>query len=458
MVDVPMIHGGTVGPAHRRGALAIAAALICLTILCVPSVRDSLPPHLGFTPAVDAVSLLVDGLTAALLLVQSHLVRRLSMLRLGTAYLFSALITVPHLLAFPGVFAAEPVIGSGASAGWLWCAWHGGFAILVIRFALGRDDALRPGDAARSAVWTTGIVVVLTLAVTAGLPLLARSLGEGRYGLRDAVGTGPAILAVTVVAAVLVVARLRFRTVMSLWLSVALLAATLDVALTLLGGGRFSVGWYAARVQSIMTGICVLFALLSELMREAGRVANVNARLERLVRTDVLTGLANRRAFELSLLAEWRRAQREQTPLSLLMVDIDWFKGFNDRYGHPAGDDCLRAVGSILADQAFRPADIAARVGGEEFALILPVTEEAGALQVAERLRAQVAGLLVPHGGSEMGCVTVSVGAATVRPYGPVIDVSQFVRAADQALYQAKAAGRNAVQGSALAARRSLKV
>ena len=82
--------------------------------------------------------------------------------------------------------------------------------------------------------------------------------------------------------------------------------------------------------------------------------------------------MSNRRAFELALAAEWRRAQREQTPLSLLMVDIDCFKSFNDRYGHPAGDACLRAVGRVLSGQAFRPADVAARVGGEEFALILP--------------------------------------------------------------------------------------
>ena len=399
-------------------------------------------------PAFGALSLLIDSLTAALLMVQARFTRRRSTLRLGTAYFYSALTTLPHLLAFPGVFAADPVIGGSASAVWLWCAWHGGFAVCVLRFAIGEDDPLEPRDFTRTLAWTVGIVACVTLVATVGLPWLPTLLDDSKYGRLTAIGLGPVILATTILAALIVVARFRFTSVITLWLSVALLAASLDVALTLLGGGRFSVGWYAARMQSLMTGVCVLFALLSELMREAGRVAAVNSQLEHMVRTDVLTGLCNRRAFELALLSEWRRAQREETPLSVLMVDIDCFKGFNDRYGHPAGDDCLRAVGGVLTDTAFRPADTAARIGGEEFALILPVTEEKGASLVAERLRASVAALLVPHGGSGTGYVTVSVGAATVRPHGPLMDVSQVVREADHALYQAKAAGRNSIRSA----------
>ena len=125
------------------------------------------------------------------------------------------------------------------------------------------------------------------------------------------------------------------------------------------------------------------------------------------------------------------------------MIDIDWFKGFNDRYGHPAGDVCLQQVAAALANQVQRPADLATRLGGEEFAVLLPSTEEIGAHQVAERIRAAVAGLNMPHASSALGHLTVSIGVATIRPFGSEHEAAQLVSWADQALYAAKAAGRN---------------
>ena len=444
----PLIDGGAPNRFHTLGATVAALSLTCLAIGIMPFGRVQLPAHPGFMPAIGALSLLLDGMTATLLLGQAKFSRRRPALRLGVAYLLSALITVPYLLALPGVVADDPLIGGHAAAAWFWCAWHGGFAVCVIRFVLGANGSLRPGDVGRSACLTLVIAACLIAAAMAGLPWLPASLDIGTDGRLGPTGIGPAALVATCVATWLVTVRLRFRTVLGLWLSVALLAASLGVALTLAGGSSFSAGWYAAQAESLVTGMSVLFALLSELVSESRRVAEANSQLERMVRTDVLTGLCNRRAFDLALSSEWRRAQREQTPLSLLMIDIDCFKGFNDRYGHPAGDACLRAVGRVLSGQAYRPADVAARVGGEEFALILPMTEENGAVQVAERLRASIAGLLVSHAGSDTGYVTVSIGTATMRPYAPLSDMSQIVDDADHALYQAKANGRNTVWSS----------
>ena len=439
----------SLGLGHRIAAAIIAVILAAMALICLPLGQTQLAIHPSFMPAFGAISLLVDGLTAALLFTHARIARQLVPLRLGAAYLFAAMVTIPHLLAYPGVVAAAPIIGTGPTFVWLWTAWHGGFAVCIIRFVLGRPGPLKQGDAMRTFIATSLAIGVLTLVATAGLPWLPTVLRGTDYSALNTTGVGPAVLILTVAAGCLVLARLRCRDVLALWLTVALFAACLDVALTLAGTGRFSLGWYTARMLSLMTAVCVLFALLSEMMREAGRIAEQNTVLEQMLQTDVLTGLANRRAFDLALAAEWRRAQREQTTLSLLIIDIDWFKGFNDRYGHPAGDVCLRAVGQALAGHAYRPADVAARIGGEEFAIILPATEESGARQVAERLRASVADLLLPHEASGIGHVTVSVGAATIRPYASADDTSRLVQDADHALYEAKAAGRNTVCGSA---------
>ena len=169
--------------------------------------------------------------------------------------------------------------------------------------------------------------------------------------------------------------------------------------------------------------------------------------LKELATTDGLTGLLNRRTFDAVFDGELSRTGRERQPLSLLMIDVDRFKAYNDRYGHPAGDKCLKLVANCLREAALRPGDSLARYGGEEFVAILPNTDEDGAYVIAERLRRSLRDLELPHEGSEKGVVTVSVGIAS---YGAnVIDRrdTELLRRADQALYDAKAAGRDRVTG-----------
>ncbi|MBD0272760.1 MAG: diguanylate cyclase, partial [Acetobacteraceae bacterium] len=169
-------------------------------------------------------------------------------------------------------------------------------------------------------------------------------------------------------------------------------------------------------------------------------------RLERMAATDGLTGLANRRAFDDRLVAEWRRAAREETALSVLLLDADRFKLFNDSYGHAEGDACLRTIAAVMEEVSRRPGDLPARYGGEEFALILPATDETGAAAVAERLRTRMEARGVPHAANlPWGVVTASIGVATVRPAGAEPDTDNLLRAADAALYRAKAEGRNRV-------------
>ncbi len=169
--------------------------------------------------------------------------------------------------------------------------------------------------------------------------------------------------------------------------------------------------------------------------------------LERLSLHDGLTGLPNRRAFDQWLTEEWHRAQRDSTSLSLIMMDIDHFKAYNDYYGHGAGDDCLRRVARAIADVPTRKTDRVARYGGEEFIALLPGTEAPGAREVAERLRRTTAGLGLGHARSSTATtVTLSVGVATHAPAGDRVSDPGVLRdKADAALYAAKERGRNRV-------------
>lgn len=168
-----------------------------------------------------------------------------------------------------------------------------------------------------------------------------------------------------------------------------------------------------------------------------------NASLAILSRLDSLTELANRRAFDGFLVKEFGRARREQESVALLMIDIDFFKLYNDALGHPAGDACLRTVAQVLASCLNRSTDMAARYGGEEFSLLLPCTGADGAAAVAARIHSALAALAIPHPASPHGIVTVSIGFYALIPTVGKRPLEDLIQPADQALYAAKAAGRN---------------
>jgi diguanylate cyclase (GGDEF)-like protein len=193
----------------------------------------------------------------------------------------------------------------------------------------------------------------------------------------------------------------------------------------------------------LMLALCAInITLIVFLSRSLKRHVNAEHKLAIMANTDALTGLRNRRRFDEVFEQEWRRAQRGQKPVAMLMIDADEFKAYNDQFGHQAGDDALKAIAHCIAATAQRASDLSARYGGEEFAVLLPETTIEQALLVAERIRSNILTLRAKQEGCPDSTPTVSIGVAALTPcagHEPL----DLVRAADNALYEAKTAGRN---------------
>ena len=197
-----------------------------------------------------------------------------------------------------------------------------------------------------------------------------------------------------------------------------------------------------------LIGIVADFKDISDRKKAEEALQQANMELQRLASIDSLTQIANRRRFDEVLTLEWRRLQREELPLSLIMIDIDCFKIYNDTYGHQQGDDCLQSVARTISQQSKRPADLVARYGGEEFVVVLPNTDTEGATHLAEQMRKQIQSLKMPHKNSPVTPeVTISLGVSTIVPVSDYTP-EQLLACADQGLYQAKETGRNRVQSA----------
>jgi diguanylate cyclase (GGDEF)-like protein len=209
-------------------------------------------------------------------------------------------------------------------------------------------------------------------------------------------------------------------------------------------------------LATAVLSVSVVAVVLADLLRASRDVRESEARyrslaasMEMLAALDPLTHVANRRRFDEVLEAEWLRALRRQAPLSLIIFDADYFKAYNDHYGHVAGDECLRKIADTMTEIARRPADVVARFGGEEFGIVLPETDAEGALAMAEGLRRRIENLGFSHAASPMGLLTLSGGCATMTPEGSET-ATHLLSAADEALYEAKRQGRNRVEMAAV--------
>ena len=423
---------------QRRFALGVVVVLLLFVAIATPFAKEALFPLPGYMLAFGTTMIITNLILASLLLSRGRAEDDGATVLLGATYLFVGLIFLPMTGAFPGALVPGALIGTTFSAVWIWTIWHAGFGLGIVAYSTCNPSTLRASP--RAAFWTVAAAVAgVAICATSGVELLPRVFGDPMKGMFT--GTGETIawslLAIDGLAVVATARRAR-ESSERLWLVVAMTAACVDIWLTFKSGARFSVGWYLGKVGSLATTMVVLVALVNNVSSVYRKVRTANEALANLAKMDGLTGVANRRGFDEVLGSESRRAARVAQPLALLMVDVDHFKLYNDRYGHQRGDECLKAVAAVLAAGAKRPGDHVSRYGGEEFAVLLPATDQRGALLVADRLLAAISRLAIEHGNAPGGALSVSVGVAC----GDGSDPAGLVRSADGALYAAKRGGR----------------
>lgn len=395
------------------------------------------------------------GIATFLLAAQFAATRQPVLGALGGAYAFTALAVALQLLTFPGVFTPTGLLGAGPhSAAWMWIFWHAGFPFFVIlaastRYQLGR--ALINTSHVGRWVWLfIGGPFLLgaalcALAIYGNLPAAINSANTAR--LFPSGATVLVTWSLNVAAIVVVLLTGRLRTVLDQWLLIAVLACFVDTTLNFLSTSRFSVGWYTARIFSMFAAGVLVCLLVWEVSLLYQRLLHAHASLLQTSVRDGLTGVYNRAYFNEQYPKAIDHARRTHTPLSLIVIDIDHFKQYNDAFGHLQGDACLTAVASALGGVARRPPDFVARYGGEEFAVVLPDADLHDATEIAEHAREAVMQLSLDS-PTPPGYITISAGCAAIGRSG-LLSPNQLIAAADAAMYRAKASGRNQVRYAA---------
>ena len=427
-------------------ASAIVATLIAVTF---PFAARPLPHIAAFLPMFAVYAVGADALSAYLLLMHERVVRYPPLAVLAATFVFSGCIAGLQVLTFPTAFTPSGLFDvNGQTAIWMWTFWHLGFPLGILFYATvdarwqrsERLEGAAPpawmGAAIPLAAAAAAVALAASIALSARVTLIAH--GDFSPGFRS--GVFPLILIVNAAAVAAGFARFRNGTVIQIWMLVALFTTGGDVVLNLLGAhARFTLGWYVARLCTLISTSTLLAVLIAE-------IHTMYAQAAELAGIDGLTGVANRRMYEERLEGAHRTAARSRRPYAVIMFDVDWFKAYNDTFGHLAGDDALRAVAGAARASLGRSSDALARYGGEEFAVVLGDTTATGASIVGERIRAAVADLRLAHGpASGAAFLSVSVGCAAYEPPSDETAFDLRMRA-DRALYAAKDAGRNRVE------------
>jgi diguanylate cyclase (GGDEF)-like protein len=420
------------------------AGLVVAGLFTTPYCDLQLGAMPGFFVMHQTAMFIINLMLCVLLFIKGKIERSDDLIRLGIAYLYVALILLPLTASFPGGLMPAPLIGTVQTPLLLWCFWHLGFGLAIARYAWFAGRPASPSASAGLSALVVALLVAGLTYLTAFRPdMMPTTMVKGAfiYGPAALALNGAATLAT--VGALLGVVRLSI-TPERLWLIVGLSATCLELWLNYHSSSRYNLGWYVAKVASPLASLTVLISLIHDITLLYSESALNNEALQTLARRDGLTGISNRRHFDELLDEEFRRARRLESSLALVMIDIDFFKGYNDRYGHQAGDECLRRVSTAVKHALLRPGDTAARYGGEEIVVLLPYSDAAGAMTIAERVRGAVAALAIEHLQSPHGVVTVSAGFSAMIPHGHNA-AADLLSDADRALYQAKKDGRNQV-------------
>jgi diguanylate cyclase (GGDEF)-like protein len=436
-------------PLDRQRARIAAGCAVIAGVLALPFAALPLGPSLPVAAIVVSVSFTMLAIASILLWTQARVTLSLPLLTLATTYGATAALMVPYLLLYRGLWPqfGRLVAADPQTPAWLWFDWHLLMAAWGFIYVLARTSSATPGRVAflqwRSravriaAVWV-GITVAAAVWVH-GLPAL---YAHGRFTVLSTVcSLGVALVASMSIAALY--AHNRFRCVLDVWLGVATVCVVVDVVLSGLGAAPYTVGWYVSSADILVASSAVLIALVFQTASVYAQLGRTADRLLDESLTDALTGLSNRRSFDARLTQIIADGARTQQPVALMIIDVDHFKLYNDAFGHPAGDACLRSVAAALRESVTRGRDLVARIGGEELAVVMPETDARGAMIVGERVRESVEALGIQHSREASApVVTVSIGIAAIRA-SLAVPNDELIAEADRALYRAKHAGRN---------------
>ncbi|GAC1492950.1 MAG: sensor domain-containing diguanylate cyclase [Vulcanimicrobiaceae bacterium] len=431
----------------RRLALGLSASFVMVTLIAAMTGNVPGPNIRAFLPISATLWATAELLTAFFLFSQFYVAGKVAYALIATGYTFTGLMTLPYLYAFPGVFL-EPPLATGALqvSVWLWVVWHCLFPLTIAATHL-YDPSLEHRTVTRESI---GRVLV---ALVAGAAIFAISIASVIWVFRDELPrvllpsghfapiysayVAPVVVLANIMACAVVSRRLKHAKALQVWVAVALLTSALDGLVNATSPGRYTVSWYVGKAEAMITASVVLIMLLFE-------VSTLYRRLFDVASIDPLTGLDNRRSLDSKTHEVLALLPRMPDGVSLLMLDLDKFKSFNDAYGHAQGDHVLRVVAGVMRACASRPTDRIARYGGEEFVVLLPDTTLGGAERVAERIRATVELTPIVLSNGSFGSITTSIGVAHV-PRGESTTVAQMLERADRALYLAKEQGRNRI-------------
>lgn len=436
----------TPSPVERWLAMSLVGFFALLTMLAMRFGADQGPHLTSFIPMFGTLSAGAELLTAYILFIQWRVSGLQPFLVVAAAYLFTGLLLIPYTLYFPGALPFSEDLALHQVSISLWISWHLAFPCIIGIYALRDPDfaKIRSFASRRSPIsgWQMAGVAVAAAAV-ATLALIERAhlpifISGGTFRPIFKSEIAPILSVLSLCASALLFSRTRGERGLPLWLSVALFVEAMDCVLNAGSTARYALMWYAGKLETFATATIVLIALLRDLPHLYGRIAG-------LANTDYLTGLFNRRSFNDQSSYLQHQARRRPIPASVLMIDIDNFKRYNDAFGHPAGDRCLRAVSAVLREAVPRAADTVARFGGEEFVVLLSGAPETAGVRVAERIRSAIEDAQIAQApGTGKPFVTVSIGVAGSDNLGDT-DVPQLLSDADRALYRAKRLGRNQV-------------
>lgn len=355
---------------------------------------------------------------------------------LAIAFGFCAAMYLAFWLEYPGLVNDAGFLHvAPGRVGYFWIAGHIGTLLLILAFAA-TAGRVRPADRAVvvTGIATAAIVVAYFAAFVLRSTAFPRLAFDGQFTQVSAQILHPVILGLGLVTLIVVVATTRLQLWVDVYVSVFIVGLSCEAYLLSIGPRKFSYGWYGSHWEIVVASLGIAIPLIRQVNVMYRQLTAENRRLARAAMVDPLTGIANRRAFDVQI-------DHLLPNTVLLIIDIDRFKDYNDIEGHRAGDDCIRRVARALAANVLRSDDLIARYGGDEFAAVLHEIDLDDAIHVAERIRLAVEDLAIPA-HEEGSRITVSIGVAA---YLPGEDAAELLRRADAALYRAKEGGRNRV-------------